>query len=128
MRTCCMFRQDALYSDYATDDPLMEVLMAHDLTMMAGISAEVRTLLEIEPYFHLFLFQYSNADMNGIDASFSFEVGLDVRLNAEAGPFTVFAPTDAAFNEFLEQFGGGGRKAVIRLKRKGKLQEVGRAW
>ena len=66
--------------------------------------------------------------MNGIDANFFFEVGLDVRLNAEAGPFTVFAPTDAAFNEFLEQFGGGGRKAVIRLKRKGKLQEVGRAW
>ena len=51
-----------------------------------------------------------------------------MRLNAEAGPFTVFAPTDMAFNEFLEQFGGGGRKAVIRLKRKGKLQEVGRAW
>ena len=51
---------------------------------------------------------------------------MDVRLNAERGPFTVFAPTDAAFNEFLEQFGGGGgsRKAVIRLKRKGKLQEV----
>ena len=49
-----------------------------------------------------------------------------MRLNAERGPFTVFAPTDAAFNEFLEQFGGGGgsRKAVIRLKRKGKLQEV----
>ena len=50
---------------------------------------------------------------------------MDVRLNAERGPFTVFAPTDAAFNEFLEQFGGGGgRKAVIRLKRTGKLQEV----
>ena len=49
-----MLYQDTLYSDYATDDPLMEVLMAHDLTMMAGISAEVRTLLEIEPYFHLF--------------------------------------------------------------------------
>ena len=55
----------------------------------------------------------------------SVQVGLDVRLNAERGPFTVFAPTDAAFNEFLEQFGGGsGRKAIIRLKRKGKLQEV----
>ena len=33
--------QDTLYSDYATDDPLMEVLMANDLTMMAGMAAEV---------------------------------------------------------------------------------------
>ena len=44
-----MLYQDTLYSDYATDDPLMEVLMAHDLTMMAGISAEVSILLEIDP-------------------------------------------------------------------------------
>ena len=35
------YYQDTLYSDYATDDPLMEVLMANDLTMMAGMAAEV---------------------------------------------------------------------------------------
>jgi hypothetical protein len=82
---------DSYYDDNAPkQESLMNVLMQNDLTMMAGLVAEV---------------------------------GLDAKLRSEHGPFTVFAPTDKAFNKFLEQF-GGGRNGVEKLKRDRKLVKV----
>ena len=49
-----------------------------------------------------------------IMAGFLSEAGMDDKIR-EGGPFTIFAPTDKAFNQFLDQL-GGVEKGVARLK------------
>ena len=65
------------------------------------------------------LFQNGLTMMAGIVS----EVGLDKALESDKGPFTVFAPTDKAFNEFLHRYGGGDI-GVRQLKRDGRLLSV----